>query len=90
MIRVISLLITAAMSAAGQRATENDVRDGGSFPRKRSPRTGDGCAADHCQPGLLLASELASIADAEVGDRGICNGPKPDAGPVVRTVLSGL
>ena len=35
----------------------------------------DGCAADHYQLSLLLMAELVSIADAEVGDRGICNGP---------------
>jgi hypothetical protein len=53
----------------------NDVRSDGSFPRKRSPGAGDGCAADHCQPGLLLVAELAQIADATAGGRGICNGP---------------
>ena len=35
----------------------------------------DGCIADHCQPGLRLATELDPIADAGAGDPGICNGP---------------
>ena len=68
-------LLTVTM---GHSATEKDVRDGGSFPRKRSPGAGDGCAADHYQLSLLLMAELVSIADAEVGDRGICNGPGTD------------
>ena len=54
--------------------TPNHVRDEGSFPRKPSPSVGDGCAADHCQPGLLLTTELDPIADAGAGDPGICNG----------------
>jgi hypothetical protein len=53
----------------------NHVRGDGSFPRKRSPDVGDGCTADHCQPGLLLTAELDPIADAGAGDPGICNGP---------------
>jgi tripartite-type tricarboxylate transporter receptor subunit TctC len=63
------------MSLVGQSETPNRVRDGGSFPRKRSPGASDGCAADHCQPGLLLVAELAPIADAAGGGCGICNGP---------------
>jgi hypothetical protein len=47
----------------------------GSFSRKRSPDAGDGCTADQCQPGLLLAAELGQIADAGARDPGICNGP---------------
>jgi hypothetical protein len=53
----------------------NHVRGDGSFPRKRSPCAGDGCAANHYQPRLLLVAELAPIADTEAGDPGICNGP---------------
>jgi hypothetical protein len=53
----------------------NHVRGDGSFPRKRSPDAGDGCTADHRQPGLRLAAELDAIADAGAGDPGICNGP---------------
>jgi hypothetical protein len=53
----------------------NHVRGDGSFPRKRSPDAGDGRAADHFQPSLLLAAELDPIADAGAGDPGICNGP---------------
>jgi hypothetical protein len=59
--------------------TPNHVRSDGSFPRKRSSGAGDGCTADHCQPGLLVVAELAPIADAGAGDRGICNGPKAAA-----------
>jgi hypothetical protein len=59
----------------GQLPPSNDVRSDGSFPRKRSPGAGDGCAADHCQTGLLLVAELAPIADAAAGGCGICNGP---------------
>jgi hypothetical protein len=36
---------------------------------------GDGCTAHPCQPGLLLVTELAPVADAGAGDHGICNGP---------------
>jgi len=39
---------------------------------------GDGCTADHCQPGLRLAAELDPIADAGAGDPGFCNGPDSD------------
>jgi hypothetical protein len=60
----------------GQSETPNHVRSHGSFPRKRSPGAGDGCAADHCQPCSQLVAELASIADHGAGDLGICNGPK--------------
>jgi hypothetical protein len=65
----------ALASATGQSETPNHVRDEGSFPPKRSPDAGDGCTADQCQPGLLLAAELGRIADAGAGDPGICNGP---------------
>jgi hypothetical protein len=54
------------------------VRDDGSFPAKRSPDVGDGCAANHFQPRLLLMAELDQFADAGIGEPGICNGPKPD------------
>jgi hypothetical protein len=57
----------------GHGRKTNHVRGDGSFPRKRSPDAGDGCTADHCQPGLLLAAELAPIADAGADDHGICN-----------------
>jgi len=67
-----------ATAALGQNEPSNDVRSDGSFPRKRSPGAGDGCAADHCQPGLLLVAELAPIADAAAGGCGICNGPCMD------------
>jgi hypothetical protein len=52
----IFLICCDAHSASemGQSATKNHVRDDGSFPRKRSPGVGDGCTADHCQPGLLF------------------------------------
>jgi hypothetical protein len=62
------------MSAQGHGRKTNPLR--GSFPRKRSPDAGDGCTADHCQPGLLLVAELTPIADAGAGDPVICNGPK--------------
>jgi tripartite-type tricarboxylate transporter receptor subunit TctC len=68
----------------GQLPPSNDVRSDGSFPRKRSPGAGDGCAADHCQPGLLLVAELAPIADA-AGGRGICKRPARDIPPFART-----
>ena len=58
----------------GQSETPNHVRDDGSFPPKRSPGAGDGCASDHCQPGLRLAAELDPTA---AGHPGICNGPEP-------------
>ena len=51
------------MSELGQSETPNHVRDEGSFPPKRSPGAGDGCAADHRQPRLLLVAQLAPIAD---------------------------
>jgi hypothetical protein len=51
------------------------VRGDGSFPRKRSPGAGDGGAANHCQPRLLLMAQLSQLADAGVGYPGICNGP---------------
>jgi hypothetical protein len=60
----------------GQSETPNHVRDEGSFPPKRSPCAGDGCAASHFQPRLLLTAELARIGDTEAGDPGICNGPR--------------
>jgi hypothetical protein len=66
----------ATMSLEGQSETPNHVRGDGSFARKRSPDAGDGCTADHCQPGLRLAAELDPIADAGASDPGICNGPK--------------
>jgi hypothetical protein len=47
----------------------------GDFSRKLSLGAGDGCAANHCQPRLLLVAELDQIADAGAGDPGICNGP---------------
>jgi hypothetical protein len=56
-----------------QSETPNHVRDEGSFPPKRSPGAGDGCAAKHPQP-LLLVAEVAPIADAGAGDPGICKG----------------
>jgi hypothetical protein len=52
----------------GHQEPRRDVRSDGSFPRKRSPDAGDGCAADHFQPRLLLVAELAQIADAGAGD----------------------
>jgi hypothetical protein len=45
---------------------------------------GDGCTADHCQPGLRLAAELDPIADAGAGDYDICTGPGADS----RTAIS--
>jgi hypothetical protein len=42
------------------------------------PDAGDGCAANHFQPGLLLVAELAAIADTEAGNPGICNRPKAE------------
>jgi hypothetical protein len=60
----------------GHGRKTDHVRGDGSFPRKRSPDAGDGCTADHRQPGLLLVAELAPIADAGAGDPGICNGPR--------------
>ena len=59
----------------GHGRKTNHVRGDGSFSRKRSPDAGDGCTADHCQPGLRLAAGLDPIADAGAGDPGICNGP---------------
>ena len=35
--------------------------------RLRSPAAGDGCAANHCQPRLLLVARLAQIADTGAG-----------------------
>jgi len=70
--------------ALGQSETPNHVRRDGSFPRKRLSGAGDGCAADHCQPSLLVVAELAPIADAGAGDRGICNGPKPVASRCIK------
>jgi hypothetical protein len=58
-----------------QSETPNHGRSDGSFPPKRSPGAGPGCAADHCQPGLRLAAEVAPIADAGAGDYDICTGP---------------
>jgi hypothetical protein len=58
------------------------VRDGKPCPQRRQLSTeavagcGDGCTANHCQPGLLLTAELDQIADAGVGDPGFCNGPR--------------
>jgi hypothetical protein len=66
-----------AASGKGQSETPKHVRSDGSFPRKRSLGAGDGFTADHCQPCLILLAELAPIADAGVGDRGICKGPEP-------------
>jgi hypothetical protein len=66
-----------ATEAAPSRKTSH-VRGDGSFPRKRSPVAGDGCAADHYQPGVLLVAQVAQLAlieDTEAGDPGICNGP---------------
>jgi hypothetical protein len=63
------------MTEMGQSPTKNHVRSDGGFPPKRSPCAGDGCAANHFQPRLLLVAELAQIADTEAGDPGICNGP---------------
>jgi hypothetical protein len=54
--------------ALGQSETPNHIRSDGSFSPKRSPDAGDGCTTDHCQPGLLLAAELAQIADIGAGD----------------------
>jgi hypothetical protein len=42
------------MAEMGHGRKTNHVRGDGSFPRKRSPGAGDGCTADHCQPGLLF------------------------------------
>jgi hypothetical protein len=61
------------------------VRDTKPCPQRRQLSSeavagaGDGCTADHCQPGLLVVAELAPIADAGAGDRGICNGPCMEA-----------
>jgi hypothetical protein len=68
-------LIFGPTAAVGQSETPNHVRSDGSFPPKRSPCAGDGCAANHFQPRLLLMAQLAPIADAGAGDPGICNGP---------------
>ena len=57
------------MPAVGQSQTPNHVRGDGSFPPKRSPDAGDGCAANHCQPRLLLVAQLDPIADAGAGDQ---------------------
>jgi hypothetical protein len=70
-----SLKQSAFLHGLGQSETPKHVRSDGSFPGKRSLGAGDGCTADHCQPGWILVAELAPIADAGVGDRGICNGP---------------
>ena len=59
--RVLHPLEWQLASLHGQSETPNHVR-------------GDGCTADHCQPGLLLTAELEPIADAGVGYPGICNG----------------
>jgi hypothetical protein len=45
------------------------------FLRSGRLAAGDGCAANHFQPHLLLVAQLAPIADTGVGDSGICNGP---------------
>ena len=45
------------------------------FLRSGRGVAGDGCAASHFQPRLLLMAELAQISDAGAGDPGICNGP---------------
>jgi hypothetical protein len=45
------------------------------FLRSGRRMRGDGCAASHPQPSLLLVTQLATIADTEAGDPGICNGP---------------
>jgi hypothetical protein len=71
--------VQAVRTAWVSRRTPNHVRDEGSFPPKRSPGAGDGCAAGHSQPRLLLMAELAQIADARAGDPGICNGPTRDS-----------
>jgi hypothetical protein len=65
------------MAEMGHGRKTNHVRSDGSFPPKRSPSAGDGCTADHCQPGLRLAAELDPIADTGAGDLGDCLGPKP-------------
>ena len=57
-----------SMSQLGQSETPNHVRDEGSFPPKQSLGAGDGCAASHSQPRLLLMAELAPISDAGAGD----------------------
>jgi hypothetical protein len=45
----------------GQSETPKHVRSDGSFPRKRSLGAGDGCTADHCQPGYACASARPKI-----------------------------
>jgi hypothetical protein len=60
-------LATHDVHDAGQSPSKNHVRSDGSFPPKRSPGAGDGCAADHFQPRLLLVAELDQIADAGAG-----------------------
>jgi hypothetical protein len=76
------------MSEVGHSATENDVRDEGSFPPKRSPNAGDGCAANHFQPGLLLVAELDPIVDAGAGELGICNGPAAEIRIFITAVVA--
>ena len=67
---------TLPNSRLGSVRDGNHVRSDGSFPPKRSPGAGEGCTANHCQPGLLSTAELDQIADAGVGDPGFCNGPR--------------
>jgi hypothetical protein len=65
------------LRATRQKQMPNEVRSDGSFPRKRSPAAGDGCAADHCSPGLLLVAEPAPTVDATHAGHGTGYGPEP-------------
>jgi hypothetical protein len=77
------------MTEMGHGRKTNHVRGDGSFPRKRSPDAGDGCTADHGQPGLRLAAELDPIADAGAGDPGICIGPTAEIKIALSRALAG-
>ena len=60
-VQLRTLVSATVASATGQSETSNHVRDEGSFPPKRSPCAGDGCAAGHFQPRLLLMAERRNL-----------------------------
>src|SRR6516164_7953841 len=61
LVQLRTLVSATVASATGQSETSNHVRDEGSFPPKRSPCAGDGCAAGHFQPRLLLMAERRNL-----------------------------
>ena len=84
-----------ASSATGHGRKAIHVRSDGSFPPKRSPGAGDGCAANHSQPRLLLGGASCSkcgrwgrrprhLQRAKDRDRGEPRGSAPPTPPYVR------